>query len=97
MEAIFRLLYKPFGMLAGVASGLVASAIFKRIWQAVAHEDDTPDAKDKHRSWVEVIPAAAVHGAVFATVKAIVDRATATGYERLTGVWPGKIEARAKR
>jgi hypothetical protein len=97
MTRIFKLLYIPFGTLAGVISGLVAGAIFKRIWQAVAHEDDAPNAKDKHRSWAEVVPAAALQGAVFAGVKAVVDRAGATGYARLTGVWPGNTDVPAKR
>ncbi|MGH3154962.1 MAG: DUF4235 domain-containing protein [Streptosporangiaceae bacterium] len=33
--------------------------------------------------------AADLQGAIFAVVKAAVDRAAATGTEKLTGVWPG--------
>jgi predicted metal-dependent enzyme (double-stranded beta helix superfamily) len=87
-----KLLYKPIGTIAGVVAGLIAGAIFKRVWQVVAHEEDKPDAKDKHRSWTEVIAAATVEGAIFAGVKAGVDRAGAEGFERLTGVWPGNTE-----
>ena len=87
-----KLLYKPFGTMAGVAAGLIAGAIFKRVWQVVAHEEDTPDAKDKHRSWSEVVAAATVQGAIFAGVKAVVDRAGAAGFARVTGVWPGNTE-----
>jgi hypothetical protein len=87
-----KLLYKPIGTIAGVAAGLVAGAIFKRVWRVVAHEEDTPDAKDEHRSWTEVIAAATLEGAIFAGVKAAVDRAGAAGFARLTGVWPGNTE-----
>jgi len=87
-----KLLYKPIGMVAGVGAGLIAGAIFKRVWQVVAHEQDAPDAKDKQRSWSEVVAAATVQGAIFAGVKAVVDRAGAEGFERLTGVWPGNTE-----
>jgi hypothetical protein len=87
-----KLLYKPIGTLAGVAAGLIAGAIFKRAWRAVAHEDDTPNAKDKHRSWAEVVAAATVQGALFGGVKAAVDRAGATGFAKVTGVWPGNTE-----
>jgi hypothetical protein len=97
MKRIAKLLYMPFGTLAGVLSGLVAGAIFKRLWQAVAHERDAPSAKDEHRSWAEVIAASALQGAVFGSVKAAVDRAGASGYARLTGVWPGNTEPPAKR
>ena len=87
-----KLLYKPIGMMAGVGAGLIAGAIFKRVWQVVAHEEDAPDAKDKQRSWPEVVAAATVQGAIFAGVKAVVDRAGAEGFARATGVWPGNTE-----
>jgi hypothetical protein len=87
-----KLLYKPFGIVAGLLAGLAAGAIFKRFWKAVAHENDTPEVKDKFRSSPEVIAAAVVQGAVFGGVKAAVDRAAATGFEQLTGVWPGRTE-----
>jgi predicted metal-dependent enzyme (double-stranded beta helix superfamily) len=86
------MLYRPFGLVVSVLGGLLAGALFKQIWRAVAHEDDTPDAKDQDRSWGEIVAAAAIQGAVFGTVKAVVDRAGATGFERATGVWPGNTD-----
>ena len=85
-----KLLYKPFGLLASVLGGVVAGALFKRLWGAVAHEEDPPNATQRDKTWGEVIAAAAVQGAVFGGVKALVDRAGATGFARLTGSWPGK-------
>jgi hypothetical protein len=38
-----------------------------------------------------------MQGAVFAAVKAIVDRAGAAGFHRLTGVWPGDEESEKRR
>jgi Protein of unknown function (DUF4235) len=87
-----KLLYKPFGIATGIVAGMIAGAIFKRTWALVGGDEDKPDAKDKERGWVEVVTAAALQGAVFGGVKAAVDRAGATGYEALTGVWPGNIE-----
>jgi hypothetical protein len=87
-----KILYKPFGLLTGIAAGMIAGAIFKRLWAVVGSDADKPDAKDKQRGWFEVIVAAALQGAVFGGVKAAVDRAGATGYEALTGVWPGNTE-----
>jgi len=84
-----KLLYKPFGLLASVLGGLVAGALFKRFWRAVADEPEAPSARDRDRTWREVIAAAAIQGAVFGGVKALIDRAGASGYERVTGVWPG--------
>ena len=87
---VARVLYKPFGLLVGVLGGIVARAIFKRVWAAVAHEEEAPEATDERRGWGEVVAAAAAEGAVFGSVKAIIDRAGATGFASLTGAWPGK-------
>jgi hypothetical protein len=85
-----RLLYKPVGLLMSVLGGVIASAIFRRIWRAVGGESDAPKATDQRRGWREVLIAAAAQGAVFGGVKALIDRAGATGFARLTGSWPGR-------
>jgi Protein of unknown function (DUF4235) len=87
-----KLLYKPFGLVAGIVARMIAGAIFKRTWSLVGGDEDRLDATDKQRGWVEVVLAAVLHGAVFGGVKAAVDRASAHGYEAVTGVWPGKTE-----
>lgn len=91
-----KLVYKPFGTLVGVIGGLLAAAIFRRIWQLVAHETKAPDAKDRDRGWAEVVSAAAIQGAVFGGVKAAVDRTGAIGFARVTGVWPGNTQPTKK-
>lgn len=85
-----RVLYKPLGLIVSVLGGLVAGAIFKRIWAAAAHEKDAPKATDARKGWGEVLAAATVQGAIFGGVKAAVDRAGATGFAKLTGAWPGQ-------
>ena len=92
-----KLLYKPLGLLVGVLGGIVAGALFKRTWALVAQEEEAPKATDKDRGWREVIAAAAIQGAVFGGVKALVDRAGATGFWRMTGVWPGKTETQSEK
>ena len=83
-----KIAYKPVGMLAGMAAGAVAGVIFKQVWKLASGEDDAPDATDQERGWVEVLAAAALQGAIFALVKAAVDRGGASGVRRLTGEWP---------
>jgi uncharacterized protein DUF4235 len=87
---VARLLYKPFGLIFSVLGGIVAGAIFTRVWGAVAGEDEPPEATDERRGWGEVLTAAAAQGAVFGGVKALIDRAGATGFARATGAWPGE-------
>ncbi|MGW7333433.1 DUF4235 domain-containing protein [Streptomyces sp. NPDC054840] len=84
-----KIAYKPVGLALGAASGMIAGAAFKQTWKVIGHDDDAPDATDEHRTWREVLLAAALQGAIFALVKAAVDRAGAVTTRRVTGTWPG--------
>ncbi|MBV8951357.1 MAG: DUF4235 domain-containing protein [Actinobacteria bacterium] len=83
-----KAVYKPLGLLVSVLGGILASIVFKRVWKLVSGAEDAPNATDEGRSWAQVIPAAALEGAVFGLVKAAVDRAGAAGFARATGTWP---------
>jgi hypothetical protein len=83
-----KIAYKPVGILLGVAAGAVAGAVFKQVWRLASGDDDTPNATDEERGWVEILAAAALQGAIFAVVKAAVDRGGATGVRKFTGEWP---------
>jgi hypothetical protein len=84
-----KVLYRPFGLLVSILGGLVAGALFKQVWKRFGHEDDAPKPSQPERSWKEVVPAAAVEGAVFGAVKAAVDRGSLKVFEKATGVWAG--------
>ncbi|MEU7892755.1 DUF4235 domain-containing protein [Nonomuraea sp. NPDC049152] len=66
----------------GVLSGALAGSLFKRVWKLASGQDDAPDADDLARSWMEVLVAAAVQGAIFGLVKAAVHRAGAQTFRR---------------
>jgi hypothetical protein len=83
-----RVAYKPVGLLLGAGAGALSSLVFKQIWKRVGHDEHAPTATDEDRSWGEVLAAAALQGAIFALVKAAVDRAGATGVRKVTGEWP---------
>ncbi|TCN41181.1 uncharacterized protein DUF4235 [Kribbella orskensis] len=84
-----KLAYRPVGLISGIAGGLVAGAIFKQVWRRISDKDDAPDALQSEYPWREVLLAAALQGAVYAVVKAAVDRGGAKAFERWTGEWPG--------
>ncbi|MFF7206531.1 DUF4235 domain-containing protein [Streptomyces sp. NPDC008141] len=84
-----KIAYKPLGMILGAATGAMAGALFKQVWKLIGHDDDAPDATDADRGWQEILIAAALQGAIYAAVKAAVDRSGATAVHRLTGAWPG--------
>jgi hypothetical protein len=83
-----KLMYKPLSLGFSVAGGLVAGIVFKKVWQLVAGEDEAPRATSRDYGWGPVLAAAALQGAIFAVVKAAIDRGGAEGVRRLTGEWP---------
>ncbi|WP_432995158.1 DUF4235 domain-containing protein [Dactylosporangium sp. CA-233914] len=81
-------MYKPFSVAFGVAGGIAAGFVFKQIWKRLSGEEEAPEATSREYGWGEVIAAAALQGAVFAAVRAAIDRGGAAGVRRLTGNWP---------
>ena len=86
---LVKLFYWPIGIAGGVVGARLAGAVFERTWKLAGREGDPPKAKVQGHGLVEVVAAATVKGAVFGGVKALVDHASATGFARVTGVWPG--------
>lgn len=89
MSAVNKVLYKPLSMAASVAGGLLAGAVFTKVWSRLGDGGDAPEAADLKHTTKEVLLAAAVHGMVFGLVRAAVDRASAKGYHKMTGENPG--------
>ncbi|WP_250036908.1 DUF4235 domain-containing protein [Paractinoplanes maris] len=85
---VSKLAYKPVGLLLGIGAGAVAGFVFKEVWRVASGDDDAPNATDEDRGWVEILAAAALQGAIFALVKAAVDRSGAVGVRKITGQWP---------
>jgi hypothetical protein len=83
-----KLAYKPVGILLGIGAGALAGLIFKQVWKVAAGDDDAPNATDEDRGWGEILAAAALQGAIFAVVKAAVDRGGAASVRKVTGSWP---------
>lgn len=81
-------MYRPVGLVAGAAAGLLAGAVFKQLWKSISGGQDAPEATDEQRHWGEILLAAALQGAIYALVKAAIDRAGATSVRKLTGSWP---------
>ncbi len=73
-----KIVAKPVTIGTSMLAGIVAGAVFKRVWKLTAGDRDTPDATDFERGWAEVLVAAAMEGAIFGAVKAGVQRMTAS-------------------
>ena len=86
--AIFKLLYKPVAIVAGIVGGVLSGLIFKNLWKVVGRGSDPPAPLDSERGWGEVLLASVLQGAVFALVKTAVNRGAAEWTRKKTGIWP---------
>jgi len=84
-----KLIYKPFAIVLGVLAGIAGRQLFSFIWSKI-DDEDPPRPNTEVADWRKILTAAALQGAVFAFVKAIVQRSGAKGFAHLTGVWPGE-------
>jgi uncharacterized membrane protein YeaQ/YmgE (transglycosylase-associated protein family) len=86
-----KLLYKPFGIIAGLIGARIAKAIFKALWSRIDREKP-PKPTTAGASLPKVVGAAALEAATMAGVGAAADRAGAQAFHYLTGIWPGDKE-----
>jgi hypothetical protein len=86
-----QLLYKPIGIVSSLVAGLIAGQIFQQVWKHAApgDQDDAPKPLESEYTMREVLVAAAVQGAIFSLVKAVVRRGGARAFQKWTGDWPG--------
>jgi hypothetical protein len=86
---MLKLIYRPFGIVLGLAAGMLSKSVFNWIWSKI-DDEEAPKPTIQETSWQKVLSAAAVQGIVFQTARAAVNRGGAEGFQWLTGVWPGK-------
>ena len=86
---MLKLIYRPFGIILGLAAGMLSKSVFNWVWSKI-DDEEAPKPTIEETSWQKVLSAAAVQGIVFQTVRAAVNRGGAEGFRCLTGVWPGK-------
>ena len=84
-----KLLYKPFGIIIGIAAGLLARQAVNQVWGRI-DDREPPKPTTLEATWGQVLGAAAVQGATFAVTKTLVNRSGAKGFQWLTGIWPGE-------
>ncbi|QIX27118.1 DUF4235 domain-containing protein [Nocardioides sp. JQ2195] len=86
-----KILYRPVGLVASMAAGLTASMVFRWVWGRLSRgeDQDPPKALESEYGLREVLMAAVVQGAIYAVVRALVDRGGARAFQRVTGDWPG--------
>lgn len=84
-----KLLYKPFGIIAGLIAGRLGRSVFRSLWTRI---DDEPPPKPGtgEGSLGKVVGAQALQAGVMAAVAAAVNRMFARSFHHLAGSWPEK-------
>ena len=85
---MIKLLYRPLALLLSALAAAAAGKLTKFAWAKLSGDDSAPTAKDEHGRWGEIAAAAALEGAVFGGTRAVVDRAGAKAFAKVTGRWP---------
>jgi len=86
---MLKLLFAPFGIVAGWISGLLGRRVFDATWGLIDKEEP-PRAEHRRVSIAKLALALALDGAVFRLVRGLVDHVSRAGFARLTGRWPGE-------
>ena len=84
-----KLLYKPFGLVFGILAGVIGKRLFDFTWTKV-DDEEPPKGTTRDAPWGKILAAAALQGIIFRTTREVVDRYGATGWQYLTGSWPGE-------
>ena len=86
-----KLLYKPFGIIAGLISGFLGRTAFKGLWARI-DDREPPEATTEETTYPKVIIASVLKAAVMAGIGVAVERAGAQAFHYVTGIWPGEHE-----
>ncbi len=84
-----KLLYKPIGLILGIASGIAGKKLFDFVWTKI-DDEDPPKGTTRDADWSKILTAAALQGMIFKSTRVVVDRYGAVGWNYLTGAWPGE-------
>ncbi len=85
-----KLLFKPFGLIAGLIASRLAAGIFDRLWRRIdsgGHGVPDPDVREDPGG--RAVAAAALQAGIFAGTAAATSRYGMHVFEHLFGRWPG--------
>ena len=86
-----RLLFIPVSLGGSLVAGALGRWLFGKVWEAV-DDQEPPESEHLRTTWTKVMLSALLRGAVFAGVRAAVDRSTRLAFMNVTGSWPGEQE-----
>jgi Protein of unknown function (DUF4235) len=84
-----KFLFMPISILSGLLAGFVGKKLFEGIWGAF-DEEEPPESKHLEISWMKLLLAGAIQGAIFRAVREVADHGSRRAFMRVTGTWPGE-------
>jgi hypothetical protein len=86
---VSKILFIPAGIAGGLVAGAVSKKLFDFIWSRVS-EEEAPEPEHRDVSWPELVAALALQGAIFRVSRGVVERGARIWFYRFTGSWPGE-------
>jgi hypothetical protein len=86
-----KILYKPFGIIAGMIGARLARSVFKTVWGTI-DKAAPPKPSTEDATLPRVVSAAVVEAATTAATRATVERAGLKWFHFITGIWAGEKE-----
>ena len=84
-----KLLFLPFSIGTGLVAGVLAKKLFDLAWGMI-DDEEPPEPEHREVSWLKLITALAIEGAIFRVIRGSVDRGFRRGFFAITGSWPGE-------
>lgn len=83
-----KLLYKPFGLIAGLIGKLLGKQAFRAVWTEVDESSDPPEPTVGETDMWKAVSGTALRAALIATFVTLLRRVSARVFRNLIGVWP---------
>lgn len=90
-----KIIFTPVGILAGLAAGFAGKVAFDQIWKLI-DDEEPPEPEHREISWVKLVVAMAIQGAIFRAVRGIAEHGARRGFQRWSGRWPGEARPEPK-
>jgi hypothetical protein len=84
-----KFLFIPFSVIGGVIAGVIGKKAFELVWGAL-DDEEAPEPKHREISFVKLIAALVLEGAIFRAIRGLIDHGTRHAFQKMTGSWPGE-------
>jgi hypothetical protein len=89
LRRVGKVLFIPVSLLSGLLAGLLGRRLFEGLW-GLFDQEEPPDPEHREISWLKLVLAHTLSGAVFGGIRGVVDHAARVSFYRATGAWPGE-------